>query len=194
MSRRLKITALSALAALAAPLVLSGGAAQAEGLDYFKGKLTAFTKKPDFSPPGPAFDAAGCAKGKTIFSIPQSSANPFTANIEKAMAAAAKKVGLGFTVWENQGNRTEYVQGMNTALNQKASLIDLLAGPDPRALAPQVKAAADAGIPTVASHFNGYEQSAEVAKFAAGDVPIDYFTAGRGSPDAASRCGRRSHP
>jgi len=178
MTRRVKLTTLSAIAALLAPLAMAGGAAHAEGLDYFKGKLGAFTKKPDFSAPGPAFDAAKCARGKTIFSIPQSSANPFTANIEKAMAAAAKKVGLGFTVWENQGNRTEYVQGMNTALNQKANLIDLLAGPDPRALVPQVKAAAEAGIPTVASHFNGYEQSKEVAKFAAGDVPIDYFTAG----------------
>ncbi|MGA2792066.1 MAG: substrate-binding domain-containing protein [Roseiarcus sp.] len=166
------------LAALLAPLLLAGSGANSEGFDYFKGKIAPFTKKPEFVAPGPAFDAVDCAKGKTIFSIPHSSANPFTANIEKAMAAAAKKIGLGFTVWENQANRSEYVQGMNTALNQKASLIDLLAGPDPRALVPQVKAAADAGIPTVASHFNGYEQSAEVAKFAAGEAPIDYFTAG----------------
>jgi ribose transport system substrate-binding protein len=178
MTRKFDLTKFVALTALLAPLAFAGSAAHAEGLSYFKDRLAPFTKKPDFVAPGPDFDAVDCAKGKTIFSIPQSSANPFTANIEKAMAAAAKKIGLGFTVWENQGNRAEYVQGMNTALNQKASLIDLLAGPDPRALVPQVKAAAEVGIPTVASHFNGYEQSTEVAKYAAGDVPIDYFTAG----------------
>jgi ribose transport system substrate-binding protein len=166
-------------AALAAGALTAGlAAAHAEDMSYFEKQIAPFAAKPVFVPPGPAFDAKACAKGKTIFSIPQSSANPFTANIEKAMQAAAAKVGLNFTVWQNQGGKTEYVQGMNTALNQKASLIDLLAGPDPRALVPQVKAAADAGIPTIASHFNGYEQSAEVAKYAAGDVPIDYFKAG----------------
>jgi len=52
-------------------------------------------------------------------------------------------------------------------------LIDLLAGTDPRVLVPQIKAAHDAGIPVVASHYDGLEQSTEVAKYADGDVPID---------------------
>lgn len=154
------------------------GCAQAESLDYFKAQVAPYTAKPTFTAPGAAFDAVNCAKGKTLFSIPQSSANPFTANIEKAMQAAAAKVGLGFTDWENQGQTTQYVQGMDTAVNQKVSLIDLLAGPDPRALVPQVAAAKAAGIPVIASHFNGFEQSGIVAKYAAGDVPIDYFKAG----------------
>jgi ribose transport system substrate-binding protein len=163
----------------AAALVVAGtGYAAAEDLDYFKGQITPYTTKPTFEAPGPAFDAAECAKGKSIFSIPDSSDNPFTANIEKAMAAAAEKVGLKFTTWQNQGTSAQYVQGMDTAVSQKVSLIDLLAGPDPRALVPQVKAAKAAGIPVIASHFNGYEQSGEVAKFADGDVPIDYFRAG----------------
>ena len=147
----------------------------AEDLDYFKAQVAPYSTKPVFTAPAPAFDAVNCAKGKTLFSIPQSSANPFTANIEKAMEAASKKVGLTFTDWENQGQVTQYVQGMDTAVNQKASLIDLLAGPDPRALVPQVAAAKAAGIPVIASHFNGFEQSDTVAKYATGDVPIDYF-------------------
>lgn len=78
-------------------------------------------------------------KGKSILSIPVSSANPFTANIEKAMAATAKKVGFKFTTWENQGQSSQWVQGMDTAVNQKVDLIDLLAGTDPRVLVPQVQ-------------------------------------------------------
>jgi len=174
----------SALRSLSLALALvSGGLAcstvvHAESVDYFKAQLEPYTQKPKFVPAGPAFDATACAKGKTLFAVPQSSANPFTDTIAKAMTAAGKKVNLKVTVWQNQGNRREWVQGMNTALNEKATLIDLIAGPDPRALVPQIKEAAGAGILTVASHFNGYEQSSEIAKFGAGDVPIDYFKAG----------------
>jgi ribose transport system substrate-binding protein len=152
--------------------------ALADDLGYFEKRLEPYRAKPSFVAPGPAFDARKCMQGKSIFSIPVSSANPFTANIEKAMAAAASKVGFKFTVWENQGQSSQWVQGMNAALNQKASLIDLLAGTDPRVLVPQVKAAREAGMPVVPSHYNGIEQSAEVRKTTDADVPIDYFTAG----------------
>src|SRR6202142_2866388 len=152
--------------------------AHADDLSYFEKQIEPFTKKPEFVAPGPAFDAQTCMKGKTILSIPVSSANPFTANIEKAMAAAAKKVGFKFTTWENQGQSSQWVQGMDTALNQKVSLIDLLAGTDPRVLVPQIAAARAAKIPVIASHYSGVEQTPIVAGFADGDVPIDYFKAG----------------
>ena len=97
--------------------------------------------QPVFVAPGPSFDAAGCMKDKSILSIPVLSANPFTANIEKAMQGVAAKVGFKFTTWENQGQSSQWTQGMDTALNQKVSLIDLLAGTDPRVLVPQIAAA-----------------------------------------------------
>jgi ribose transport system substrate-binding protein len=156
----------------------AGGSAQADDLSYFEKQIEPFTKKPVFVAPGPAFDARACMKGKTILSIPVSSANPFTANIEKAMAAAAKEVGFKFITWENQGQSSQWVQGMNAAVNQKVDLIDLLAGTDPRVLVPQVKAAQAAHIPVIASHYSGVEQTAEVKKYADGDVPIDYAKAG----------------
>jgi ribose transport system substrate-binding protein len=166
------------MAALALLGTLLAWPALADGLDYFEKRLEPYRAKPAFVAPGPAFDARKCMQGKSIFSIPVSSANPFTANIEKAMAAAAAKVGFTFTVWENQGQSSQWVQGMNAGLNQKASLIDLLGGTDPRVLVPQMKAAREASIPVVPSHYNGIEQSAEVRKMADADVPIDYFTAG----------------
>lgn len=167
------------LAALAVTTaVFASGRARADGLDYFESQLKPFYDKPSFAAPGPAFDAKACMAGKSIFSIPVSSANPFTANIEKAMASAAAKVGFKFTTWENQGQSSQWVQGMDAAMNQKASLIDLLAGTDPRVLVPQVRAARAAGVPVVPSHYNGKEQSATVRKSADADIPIDYFKAG----------------
>ncbi len=81
---------------LAAAFLISGRA-RADGLDYFEAQLKPFYDKPSFVAAGPEFDAKACMAGKSIFSIPVSSANPFTANIEKAMAAAAAKVGFKFT-------------------------------------------------------------------------------------------------
>jgi ribose transport system substrate-binding protein len=167
------------LAALAlAGTALSFVSARADGLDYFEAQLKPFRDKPSFVAPGSAFDAKACMAGKSIFSIPVSSANPFTANIEKAMGAAAAKVGFKFTTWENQGQSSQWVQGMNAAMNQKANLIDLLAGTDPRVLVPQVREARAAGVPVVPSHYNGKEQSDIVRKSADADIPIDYFKAG----------------
>ena len=116
-------------------------------------------------------------KGKRILGIPVSSANPFTKNINTAMANVAKEVGFTFTAWENQGQPSQWVQGMNYATNNKYDLIDLLGGTDPKVLAPQVKAATDAGIKVIASHYSGFEQP--VPPGASGVVPIDYLKAGQ---------------
>jgi len=82
-------------------------AARAEDLSWFEARLKPYESKPDFVAPGPAFDARSCMRGKSIMSIPQSSANPFTATIEKAMQAVADKVGFKFTTWENQGQSSQ---------------------------------------------------------------------------------------
>ncbi len=164
--------------ALIAGSSLDTAPARAVDLAYFQGQVDAFTHKPEFNAPGAAFDAAKCMSGKTILSIPVSSANPFTANIEKAMQKVAHEVGFKFTSWGNQGQSSQWVQGMNAAVNQKVDLIDLLAGSDPRVLVPQVKAAQAARIPVIASHYSGVEQSTRVKTYADGDVPIDYFKAG----------------
>lgn len=148
----------------------------AESLEYFKKQLEPFTKLPEFVAPGPPFDARSCIQGKSMLSIPVSSANPFTKNIEDAMEAVAKEVGLTFIRWKNQGQPLQWVQAMEHGINQKVDLIDLLAGTDPRVLVPQVQAALDAGIPVVASHYSGLEQAIPLASHG---VPIDYFKAGQ---------------
>src|SRR5271167_4621097 len=83
----------------------------AEDLSYFEKGYAPFASLPVFVAPGPSFDAPGCMKNKSILSIPVSSANPFTANIEKSMQGVAAKVGFKFTTWENQGQSSQWVQG-----------------------------------------------------------------------------------
>lgn len=167
-----KLVLTLALAAVAATAhAESRGAAEAEQ------RLAPYRELPKFVAAGPAFNAHQCMAGKSILGIPVSSANPFTQNIYKAMAAVAKQVGFKFTEWENQGQPSQWVQGMNFAINGRFSLIDLLGGTDPRVLAPQVKAATSAGIKVVASHYNGFEQPRPPG--VTGVVPINYFRAGQ---------------
>jgi ribose transport system substrate-binding protein len=163
----------------AALLLASASAARAESPEAARAdqQLEPYRSLPTFEAAGAAFDARSCMKGKRILGIPVSSANPFTKNINTAMANVAKEVGFTFTAWENQGQPSQWVQGMNYATNNKYDLIDLLGGTDPKVLAPQVKAATDAGIKVIASHYSGFEQP--VPPGASGVVPIDYLKAGQ---------------
>lgn len=135
---------------------------------------------PVFKAPGPKFDARACMKGKRILTVPVSSANPFTKNIAVAMVAAAKEVGVEVVEWENQAQPSQWVQGMNYAKNEKFDLIDLLGGVDPRAIAPQIKAARDAGIVVKTSHFYDLTQKDMYTSVGIdGVVPLSFNTVGR---------------
>ncbi|WP_131195804.1 sugar ABC transporter substrate-binding protein [Lichenihabitans psoromatis] len=177
--RRARILLIGA-ASLLTGLFASAAPGRAADVDLapFKESLARFQSKPSFKAAGPAFDARKCMAGKSIVSIPVSSENTFTAAIEKEMKAIADRVGFKFTTWENQGTSQQWAQGVNAAIVQKASLIDLLAGTDPRTLVPQILAAKQAGIPVVASHDNGIEQRAEMMKYVDGDAVVDYRTVG----------------
>jgi len=101
---------------------------------------------PKFTPPGPAFDAKKLA-GKTIFNIQETSANPFTNGITRAIKEVCQKVGIKFIDYPNQGQHTQWVQGMNTAITMKADVITLLGGAmNTKYMLPQAKAAYEAGI------------------------------------------------
>ncbi len=121
------------------------------------------TKLPSFTPPGPPFDAAKCMKGKKILTMPVSSANPFTKNIASAMTATAKRIGFEVTEWENQARPTQWVQGMNFAINNKFDAVDLLGGVNPEVLGPQIAAAKKAGIEVFTSHLYDTNQTPDPA-------------------------------
>ncbi|MCL4439349.1 MAG: sugar ABC transporter substrate-binding protein [Firmicutes bacterium] len=145
-------------------------------LSYVTQQIEQYKTLPEFKAPGEPFDAKAVMKGKSILSIPVSSANPFTENIEIAMKNVAKEIGFKFTEWSNQGQPSQWVQGMNHGINQKYDLIDLLGGTNPSVLQPQVEAAKKAGAKVVSTHLSGFEQQ---IPYVNENLGIDYNKAGR---------------
>lgn len=113
--------------------------------------LAKYRSIPEFTAPGPAIDVSKL-KGKKIFVIPLQQ-TPFTQAVEAAEQAAAKAAGIEMTIYPNQGQVSQWVQGMTTAIAQKPDLIILDTAPDPRQMQPQIAAAKAAGIPVLVTHF-----------------------------------------
>src|SRR3954454_13111117 len=162
-------------AAIAATVAASATGAQAN--------LDSHRKVPHFVAPGPAFDAKAKAGGKTIFVIPASSQIPFVSTIANHMKRLGALAGVKTTIWQNQGQPSQWVQGMDAAIAQNANAIVLLAGIDPGALQPQIKAAKAKGIPTIVAHL--YDTKQKSAPNVGGVVNIPYNLAGRLIADQA---------
>jgi ribose transport system substrate-binding protein len=165
-------------AAVVAVTQIVAGAAIAESPEATRAReqLEPYRQLPKFQPPGEAFDARACMKGKSILSIPASSAVPFIKTIQESIEKLAGEIGFTYKAWENQGQVIQWVQGFDYAINNKFQLIEMLAGADPRFVEPQVKAAKAAGLLVVAAHLTGYEQP--MPGGVTGVVPIDYKRAG----------------
>ena len=144
-----------AAALSAAALVGLGVAATATAArtDDGTANIAKYSAVPAFVAPGPAFDASK-AKGKTIIDIPVASYLPFVVNIGKSMKAIGKQVGVNVTSLSNQGQPSQWIQGIEQAITQKADLIILNTAPDPRLLGPQLAAARKAGIPLLVTHLH----------------------------------------
>jgi ribose transport system substrate-binding protein len=110
-----------------------------------------YMAQPTFTAPGPAIDISG-VKGKSMFLIPLVP-NPFNQSIQETMQQIATRAGMKFTIYPNQGQASQWVQGMNAALTAKPDIIVLSTAPDPRVLQPQLQAAKAAGIPVLVTHF-----------------------------------------
>ncbi|WP_186526257.1 sugar ABC transporter substrate-binding protein [Leekyejoonella antrihumi] len=155
----------------------SGSAAAGVDLSYVNAQLTKYGKLPTFTAPGPSFDAKKLMAGKTIYSIGVNNSDQFVQVLQNGMKEVAKQVGVNFQVFSNSGSPAQWVRGMQTAVNQKASVIDLLAGIDPSQLHPQIAQAKAAGIPVVVSDAYDVAQKPDPSVAATADVP--YAQAGR---------------
>jgi len=128
------------------------GAAGAAGVPAaVTSTLERYLAVPVFSAPGPPV-AAAKLRGKRVFVIPIEE-TPFTQAVEAGERAAAQAAGVQLTFYPNQGQVSQWVQGMQTAIAQKPDLIILDTSPDPRQLQPQIAAAKAAGIPVLVTHF-----------------------------------------
>jgi ribose transport system substrate-binding protein len=129
----------------------TGGSASAAGLADLQTKIDKYKAVPGFTAPGPAMNVSKLS-GKSIYIIPETN-NVFN-NVNVAqMKTIATAAGIRVTVYDNQGTSAQWVQGMQTAISQKVSLIILANSPDPRALEPQLAAAKAANIPVLVTHF-----------------------------------------
>jgi ribose transport system substrate-binding protein len=123
-------------------------------------QIDRFRAIPGFVPPGPAFDAVSELPGKTIVEIPITSEVPFIAAVEGGMRQAATRVGAHLVTYPNQGNPSEWAQGIRTAIAEHADAIVLLAQ-DPRLLAPQIAEAVNAGTKVVVARTTGEAESCQ---------------------------------
>lgn len=133
----------------------------AKGIALAKSRLAEYTKLPTFTAPGAPFNARKIMKNKVIFSIPVNSSDQFVQTLENGMAAVAKKIGYKFIDYQNSGSPAQWVAGMEEAISEHVSLIDLLSGINPATLAPQIKAAKAAGIKVVSSDTYGIGQPSD---------------------------------
>ncbi len=114
--------------------------------------VAAAKELPAFESPGDPIDPTSLG-GKKVLEIP-AVANPFVQSISDTMKGVAEDYGLDYTVFENQSQVSQWVQGMNQAISAKVDLIILNGAPDPRALQPQLEAAERADIPVLVVHFH----------------------------------------
>jgi ribose transport system substrate-binding protein len=164
-----------------------GGASAASGVAQSVLDSVAKFSAPNtsFAPPGPPVKT-GALKGKKIFVIP-SIANPFVQNITDNIKAADDSQGLVTTVFDNQGQISQWAQGIQQAIGSKQDLIMLNGCPDPRALGPQIAAAKAAGIPVICVHF--YDNSLPAPPACEGcaslvaNVTAPFYDAGKAAAD-----------
>lgn len=178
--RKRVLTVVAALSLIAGTVAMAAVAASWDGA---QANLNKYRAVPKFVAPGPAFNAKAKAGGKTIFIIPASSQIPFVSTIANHVKRVAAMANVKTTIWQNQGQPSQWVQGMNAAISQKASAIVLLAGNDPAALQPQIKAAKAKGIPTIVAHL--YDEKQPSAPNVGGVVNIPYNVAGQLIADKA---------
>jgi ribose transport system substrate-binding protein len=152
------------------------GTDNSAGVAYAKGQVDKYRGIPQWIAPGPAFNAKAAA-GKSLYVIPVTNTVPFVQTIADGMDTISKSIGVTYTEWPNQGQPSQWVQGMDTATNRNANSIDLLAGLNPQVVAPQIQAAKAKNISVVVAHLYDVHQTMDPNITAAVNIP--YEQAGR---------------
>jgi ribose transport system substrate-binding protein len=155
----------------------SSAASSHANLNALRSVIKRYEKVPRFSAPGPAFKASK-ARGKKVLMLSLSDSDPFNVIIEGAMRSALAKDGVKATDYADTGLHTQWVQGMNTAISEKVGLVALI-GIDPTQLAPQIKAAQNAGIKVIDGQFVDVHHAYPAPFKSMARVPSPYRLAGQ---------------
>jgi ribose transport system substrate-binding protein len=130
-------------------------------LDHVSKQIDDHRGTADWAYPGEPFDAKKAA-GTTIFTIQENSTNPFTSTIVAGMKDVADMAGITLVDYPNQGQRTQWIQGIQQAISQKVGVIVLVGGTiGPIYFQEQAAAAQRAGIPIVTVVDRDLTQEAE---------------------------------
>jgi ribose transport system substrate-binding protein len=121
-------------------------------LEHAQALIDQYSAVPAFEAPGPDIDAKSIADGKTIFSLLSTSTAAFMQATEDAFVKYGNLAGADVIRWPNQGQTSQWVQGMQTAIAKKVDAITLIDGTDPKLIMPQIVEAKEAGIPTIDVH------------------------------------------
>lgn len=148
----------------------------AEGVARATEIIEAHRKPPVYKPAGEEFDIRAVAKGKTMLSIPNTSSNQFLKGIIAREIEVGKEIGLDVREWENQGQPSQWVQGIEYAIQNKIDIVDLISGVNPAVVEPQLQAARDAGVKVFTSHF--YDPSQPASPLLEGDLPVSFYGQG----------------
>lgn len=96
--------------------------------------------------PGPAFDGKKAA-GSLVYTIGENSASEFAQSMYAGIKEAADQADIKVVDYPNQGDKTQWIQGVNAAVNAKADAIIFYGGTiGPVYFAPQAEAARQAGV------------------------------------------------
>ena len=130
---RSKLRVLACLLGLAGGLHLIPARADAvsDGVARATAVIETYRRVPVFVPPGAPFDIEAVAKGKTMLSIPNTSANQFLKGIITREIAVGKEIGLKVSEWQNQGQPSQWAQGIGYAISNKFNIVDLISGVNP---------------------------------------------------------------
>lgn len=156
---------------------LAAADATSDGIAHARQQIDRHRAKPVFSAPGAPFDARKCAAGRKMLSIPNSSANPFLKGIIKREIEVGKQLGLTVQEWQNQGQPSQWAQGVEFAVRNKFDIVNLISGVDPKTLEPQIRAAKAAGVKTMTSHF--YDPSQPQNPLVAASLPVGFNAIGK---------------
>jgi ribose transport system substrate-binding protein len=115
-------------------------------LDVVKKKIDAAKQVQAWTAPGPSFDASK-ASGSLIYTINENSANEFGQAQLKGIQEAASKAGVKVVNYPNQGSKSQWIQGVNAAVNAHADAIIFIGGTiGPIYFKSQAEAARKAGV------------------------------------------------
>jgi ribose transport system substrate-binding protein len=132
----------------------SGGGSDADasaGIEYAQSQLAKYQGDPAFTLQAEPFPMKDIA-GKTIFTIPTNSENPYNVAVDDESKKVAEKYGATWIEYVNQGKPAQWSTGVEQAVNQKADLIILSQGIDGSLIKPALQKADAAGIPVMLTH------------------------------------------